>query len=108
MGLASAFPEVVFLEMWNADGVPVLNSRLMDVMPLLPRYPFDGENFLPHVSIARFTSSVGLRELKAVLARLRDGGPGPSFGVERVDLVRAHLGEPAPVLETIASYELRG
>lgn len=108
IGLANGFPEVVFLEVWNAGRVPRLNARLMDVITALARYPVDGANFLPHISIARFTSGAGLARLKDALAGLRDEDPGPDFAVDRIDLIRAHLGAAAPTFETIASYPFRG
>src|SRR6266545_1846154 len=60
IGLAAAFAEVVFAEVWDAVHVRELNERLLEAIPGLVRYPFDGASFLPHVSIARFTSNEGL------------------------------------------------
>lgn len=107
IGLPNGFPEVVFLEVWDAEAVRLLNTGLMAVAPQLTRYPFDGDAFLPHISIARFTSSVGLQKLKLVLDDLRGGTPGPQFKVDHIDLVRAHLHDPTPAFETIESYALR-
>ena len=107
IGLAAAFPEVIFAEVWDALPVRVLNERVLEAIPSLVRYPFDGPHFLPHVSIARFTSNDGLSQLKETAARLRDEGPGPAFSVDEVRLVRAHLSERAPTLETIETYRLK-
>ncbi len=106
IGLPAAFPEVVISEVWNVDRVTELNARLMSAIPALPRYPFDGPLFLPHISIARFTSSDGLSRLKQVLGSMRDEAPGPALRVRRVDLVRAHLSARGTTFETIASYPL--
>jgi 2'-5' RNA ligase len=107
IGSVSGFPEVVFAEVWDSLPVRELNTRLLEALPHLLRYPFDGENFLPHVSIARFTSSEGLEELKRALSQLRHENPGPAFHVPGVKLVRAHLSAAAPRLETIETYRLR-
>jgi 2'-5' RNA ligase len=106
LGHANGFPEVVFAEVW--DGLPVreLNARLLEALPDLIRYPFDGEVFLPHVSVARFTSDDGLDELKTTLSSLRGNEPGPGFLISDVQLVRAHLSASAPKLETIETYRL--
>lgn len=106
IGPASGFPEVVFAEVWNSLPVRELNSGLLEALPILVRYPFDGQSFLPHVSIARFTSDDGLDELKQALATLRTDQPGPSFLVREIHLVRAHLSAAAPTLETVETYRL--
>jgi 2'-5' RNA ligase len=106
IGPLSAFPEVVFAEVRNSLPVRHLNRRLLELMPGLIRYPFDGEVFLPHVSIARFTSNEGLSKLKERLAAQREGAPGPTLHVAEVHLVRAHLSAGAPTLEPIETYKL--
>jgi 2'-5' RNA ligase len=107
VGQANAFPEVVFAEVQNSLPVRDLNIRLLEAAPELIRYPFDGEVFLPHVSIARFTSAEGLDELKETLHSLRNGEPHPTLRIGEVDLVRAHLSAGAPQLETIHTYRLQ-
>src|SRR5438034_8472983 len=107
IGLAAAFPEVVFAEVWDALPVRDLNGRVLEAIPSLVRYPFDGPHFLPHISIARFTSKDGISQLKETVGRLREESPGPSFSVNEVRLVRAHLSERTPILETMETYRLR-
>src|SRR2546428_7824435 len=107
IGLAAAFPEVVFAEVWDALPVRALNERVLEAIPSLVRYPFDGPHFLPHISIARFTSKDGISQIKETVGRLREESPGPSFSVNEVRLVRAHLSERTPILETMETYRLR-
>jgi len=106
VGLAAAFPEVVFAEVWDALPVRELNERVLRAIPALVRYPFDGPHFLPHVSIARFTSHQGLSRLKETVASLREEGAGPKFSVRQIRFIRAHLSKLAPTFETIESYRL--
>jgi 2'-5' RNA ligase len=106
IGHLSAFPEGVFAEVRGSIPVRDLNRRVLEAMPGLVRYPFDGETFLPHVSVARFTSNEGLPELKETIGRLRDAPPGPMFRIAEVQLVRARLSERAPTLEAIETYLL--
>jgi 2'-5' RNA ligase len=106
IGPLSAFPEVVFAEVRNSIPVRNLNRRIIELMPGVIRYPFDGEVFLPHVSIARFTSSEGLSKVKDTLAAERGVAVGPTLRVAEVQLVRAHLSERAPTLEPIETYPL--
>ena len=105
-GRIALFPEVVIVEAWDSLPVRDLNSSLLERIPDLIRYPFDGSAFLPHISIARFTSSDGLPQLKEAIASLRDEQAGPPFRVAQVDLIRAHLSARAPTFEAIASYPL--
>ena len=107
IGLAAAFPEVVFAEVWDALPVRDLNGRLLEAKPSLVRYQFDGPHFLPHISVARFTSNDGLYQLKEAVSRSREEGAGPLLSVGEIQLIRAHLSERAPILETIEIYRLK-
>lgn len=108
LGRVNAFPEVVFVEVLDGSPVRELNRRLLDYLPQIVRYPFDGPRFLPHVSIARFTSNDGLGELRRALGDLRKERPqGPPLTVGRVDLITARLSGEAPTFATVASYTLR-
>ena len=107
LGPASGFASVVFLEVWDEGRMRQLNERLMEDMPNLFRYPIDGAGFLPHISIARFTSSEGLSELKEALARVRAEGPGPSFTVRRVEFVKAWLTEEVTPFDVLATFALK-
>jgi len=109
-GPVSAFPEVVILEVHDGGRVRALNTELLESAPGLMRYPIDGEVFLPHISIARFSSNEGLGELKEALASLRESEPegGPSFRVTEALLIRAHLAKEIPAFETLARYGLSG
>jgi 2'-5' RNA ligase len=105
VGAPNAFPEVVFAEVRDSLLVRELNKQVFEALPHIVRYPFDGEVFLPHISIARFTSNSALAPLKDALAPLR-AKSGPSLRVREIHLVRAHLSAAAPRLETIEVYQL--
>jgi len=107
IGLAAAFPEVVFAEVWDALPVRDLNGRLLEAKPSLVRYQFDGPHFLPHISVARFTSNDGLPQLKEAVSRSREEGAGRPLSVGEIQLIRAHLSGRAPILETIEIYRLK-
>ena len=109
VGPVNAFDEVVFLEAHDGGATRALNSLLLAEVPGLQRYPVDGDTFLPHVSIARFSSDEGLPQLKETLARLRaEGGRGPRFTAAEALLIRAHLAREAPTFDLVAEYSLRG
>lgn len=106
IGLVGAFPEVLLAEVWGSAAVRALNIRLIETVPGVVRYPFDGGNFLPHISIARFTSNDGLAQLKEIISSLRDGPAGPAFIIREVHLIRARLSERTPSFETIEIFPL--
>jgi hypothetical protein len=103
LGLANGFAGVVFLEVFDGGRTRELNAGLGG-LPHIAHYPGD-DVFLPHVSVARFTSNDGLEQLKAALAGLRDEGPGPAFVVRRVDFIKVWLAEELE-FETLATYPL--
>ena len=106
IGLPNGFPEVVYLELLDNGATRDLNNAIADSVAGVIRYPIDGKDFLPHISIARFTSHEGLDQLKATLAELRAEGPGPAFQIRRVDFIKAWLSEEVPEFETLASIPL--
>lgn len=106
LGLVNGFAEVVFAEVRDNGRLRELNACLSDGLPHVPRHPIDASAFLPHISIARFTSDEGLDEVKAALAELRSEGTGPTFPVRRVEFVKAWLSEETPEFDTLASYSL--
>jgi len=108
LGLVNAFPSAVFVEVLDAGRTRDLNVALAQGFPRLAASTGDGDAFLPHISIARFTSNDGLATLKETLATLRAEGPGPSFPVRRVEFIRAWLSEDPPEFDTLASYQLAG
>lgn len=110
LGRINAFAEVVFMEVLDGGAIRTLNERLLGGVAGLKQGPVDGANFLPHISIARFSSAEGMPELKQTLTRLREHSPeeAAGFTVRDALLIRAHLGGAAPTFETLAAYPLRG
>jgi 2'-5' RNA ligase len=106
LGLANGFAEVAFVEVQDSGTVRDLNARLNDGLPQVPHQPIDSAPFLPHISIARFTSDEGLDELKVALAELRSEGPGPTFPVRCVEFVKVWLSEGVPEFDTLATCSL--
>jgi 2'-5' RNA ligase len=104
LGRISGFAEVVIVELCGGLPVRELNARLLEAIPGIFRQPFDGALFLPHISIARYTSDEGLAKLKDTLARLRNHPAGPTLPVTSVDLIRAELTPTVPVLHRLERF----
>lgn len=106
LGALAGFPEVMFIEVHDGGRIRELNMLLAEGLPQVPRYPIDAGVFLPHVSIARFTSNDGLAQLKAVLASVRSEAAGPVVHVGRIEFVKVWLSEAMPEFQTLATYNL--
>ena len=106
LGAIAGFPEVVFIEVHDGRRIRELNALLTEGLPQVPHYPIDAGVFLPHVSIARFTSNDGLAQLKETIASHRDDDGGPAVLVRRVEFVKVWLSETTPEFQTLASYNL--
>jgi 2'-5' RNA ligase len=106
LGPVNSLAGVVCLEVEASGSVQELNRRILDSAPEVPRSPAD-DLFLPHISIAHFTSNDGLTRLKSTLQTLRnDRHRGPTFTATRVDLILARLSASGPTFELISSYPL--
>ena len=107
LGPVNALDGVVCFEVIGRGHVARLNDLLTRAAPEMPQHAVD-RLFLPHISIAHFTSSEGLGQLKSTLADIRnDHTEGPTFPVQRIDLILARLSQSGPDFEPIASYPLR-
>ena len=107
LGSVNALDGVVCLEVPGEGRIAHLNQILTAAAPEMPHHPVD-RLFLPHISIAHFTSNEGLDQLKSTLAAIRrDHSGGPTFPVQRIDLILARLSESGPDFELLASYPLR-
>lgn len=108
LGLANSFADAVFVEVWDEGRLRDLNARLLADVPEIAGYPIDGASYLPHVSVARFTSGEGIDELKSALSALRSEGPGPSFSIRRLEFVKVWLSEEPPEFDVLSTYPLAG
>lgn len=107
LGPVNSLAGVVCMEVEAGGSVEELNQRILDSHNGVPRSPAD-DLFLPHVSIAHFTSNDGLAQLKSTLQDLRDDRRiGPTFTATRIDLILARLSASGPTFELISSYPLR-
>jgi 2'-5' RNA ligase len=106
LGPINAFNEGPIVEVHDGGHITALNHELLESMPELERGAFDGATFLPHITLARFTSNDALTPLKERLASMRDEH-GPSMQVRRIEFVKAWLSEDILEFDTIASYQLR-
>ena len=106
LGDIAGFPEVVIIEVHDGGRIREMNSLLKEQLPEVPRYPIDGGVFLPHISIARFTSNDGLPQLKQTIAAQPDAENAPSFLVRRIEFVKVWLSEDMPEFQTLATYPL--
>ena len=68
------------------------------------RFPRDNKQFRPHLTIARPGDRLTADELASDLALL-DGYQGPKWTVERIQLMRSHLG-PRPTYDVLADVPL--
>jgi 2'-5' RNA ligase len=100
----------VILEVHDEGRIRALNVRLLESLTGLLRTPVDGDVFLPHISVARFTAPDGLPQLQETLARLREEEDwGVPFAVNEVQLIVARLsGGTAPTFDVIRTFALSG
>jgi 2'-5' RNA ligase len=105
LGRVNAFPTAVFVEVDDDGRLARLNRLLTDALPSLPHYESDGDGYLPHITIARFTGQEALDEVKERLGALRQERGG-SLAVGNVEFVRVWLIEEYPERETVRTFPL--
>jgi 2'-5' RNA ligase len=104
LGGANAFQDAVFLDVHDRGHCARLHRRLRElaVVPTVPRFAY-----LPHSTVAHFTSESPIDRLPATIAQWRDRRFG-TFDVTQIELVTLRLDLPYPELETYAALPLTG
>jgi 2'-5' RNA ligase len=100
-GLAS----FIIIEVEDNGAVAQIQGRFHEEATLVPNYSIEGENWLPHLSIAGLKSLEGLNALKTKMDGLRSTEIG-EIRVTHIDLSQAILQKPCPQCRILRSFPL--
>jgi len=98
------FSSVVFVEVHD-NTTKKIHKLLKERVDFLGSFRYEGDSFIPHLSICGFKNEKEFGKLSKILEKLRDTSFGV-FEVDSLDLVVAHLNHRYPILETIHAYPL--
>lgn len=98
------FSDVVFVEVYN-NTIKKMHKLLKERVGFLGSFRYEGDSFIPHLSICGFKNEKEFGKLLKILEKLRNTSFG-IFEVDSLDLVVAHLNHKYPTLETIHAYPL--
>jgi 2'-5' RNA ligase len=99
------FSDVVFVEVHDNNAIKGIHKSLKERVDFLRSSRYEGDSFIPHLSICGFKNEKEFSKLLMVLEKLRNTSFG-AFEVDSLDLVVAHLNHKWPILETIHTYAL--
>ena len=100
-GLAS----FVIIEVEDNGAIAQIQGRFHEDATLVPNYSIEGEDWLPHLSIAGLKNLKGLNALKSEMGRLRRIDIG-EIQVTHIDLSQAILQKPCPQFRILNSFPL--
>ena len=100
-GLAS----FVIVEVEDNGAIAQIQGRFHEDATLVPSYSIEGEDWLPHLSIAGLKNLNGLDILKSKMDKLRPINIG-EIDVNRIDLSQAILQKPCPQCRTLRAFPL--
>ncbi len=98
------FSDVVFVEVHDST-IKKMHKLLKERINFLGSFRYEGDSFIPHLSICGFKNEKEFGKLLKILEKLRNTSFGV-FEVDSLDLVVAHLNHKYPILETIHVYPL--
>ena len=105
----SCFPEVVYLKVHDpTESIRSLNKRLLERLGnMVVRYSYEGDNFVPHLTITTFKTK-DVANLLRKLSELADVSAG-SMHVSEISAVefRPHLAYGKPAEQALAIHPLR-
>jgi 2'-5' RNA ligase len=97
------FSDVVFVEVHDNNAIKEIHKLLKERVDFLRSSKYEGDSFIPHLSICGFKNEKDFGKLLKILGKLRNTSFG-TFEVDSLDLVVAHLNHKWPILETIHTY----
>jgi 2'-5' RNA ligase len=100
-GLAS----FVIIEVEDNGAIAQIQGRFHEEATLVPSYSIEGEDWLPHLSIAGLKNLKGLRTLKSQMDGLRRIKIG-EIRVTHIDLSQAILQQPCPQCSILRTFPL--
>ena len=100
-GLAS----FVIVEAEDNGAIAQIQGRFHEDATLVPNYSIEGEDWLPHLSIAGLKSLKGLNALKSEMDRLRRIDIG-EIQITHIDLSQAILQKPCPQFRILHTFPL--
>jgi len=100
----NAFPEALFVQVWDGGAIAELRRRIQSVAPFIDDRYYPG-GFVPHLSIAYFPPGAPLAGMVDRVRASREENFG-SFFVEAVELVVGEDPGPHPTLKTIQRFPL--
>ena len=95
----------VVCEVNDNGAIARLQGRFHQDAAHIPIYPLEGEEWLPHLSLAGIKSQESISELQQKVHQLRDIELG-TVSVNEIHLSQAILQEPSPVCNTIHTFQL--
>jgi 2'-5' RNA ligase len=104
LGGANAFQDAVFLDVHDRGACARLHARLHELATIRTTSRFA---YLPHATIAHFTTDAPLGNLPAVIARWRDWRFGTII-VNEIEIVTLRVDDAYPELEPYAVIPLGG
>jgi 2'-5' RNA ligase len=104
LGGVNSFQDAAFLEVRDGGACAALHARLFELaaIPRQPRFAF-----VPHATIAHYTSDAPAAPVKEALAPFHDADFG-TFEVTQIEIVTLDVDEPYPPLRPYAIIPLGG
>lgn len=102
---ANGLASFIIIEVEDNGAIAQIQGRFHEDATLVPNYSIEGENWLPHLSIAGLKSLEGLNALKTEMRELRPTEIG-EIRVTHIDLSQAILQKPCPQCRILRSFPL--
>jgi 2'-5' RNA ligase len=99
------FPSVVYAEVADDSRFTALNNRVCDISEM-PVYDRDGDGFIPHMALARFTQKEGYKSVVTYLERARYLETDP-VEISTIQLCAFDYNKWYPSFEVIETYDLQ-
>lgn len=105
LGRVNGLEGYIVLEAEDNGAIAQIQGHFHSEATAIPKYPLEGERWLPHMSIAGVKSKRQLDELKEKIKKIRNTEVG-TIEVTHIDLLQAVLQKPYPHCQILQSFPL--
>ena len=105
LGRVNGLESYIVLEAEDNGTIAQIQGHFHSEVTAIPKYPLEGERWLPHMSIAGVKSKHQLDELKEKIKKIRNTEVG-TIEVTHIDLLQAVLQKPYPHCQILQSFPL--
>ncbi len=106
VGKLNMFSDTIFFETYPITFLAKLHNIIKNGVQEIPPFQFEGDKFIPHISIAKFNNNTNTYELVKVISKIRKVPLNIDVEVNKISLIKAIFKDDKISFREIKTYPL--